>query len=176
MLTSVPVSDLHRVGGVPSVLKYLLANTSLIDGSQLTVTGKTLAENVADGSSFPTKDCSPSINLISDVCLAPDLDFVAQDVVRPLDRPVKATGHLIILHGNLAPTSAVSKITGKEGTRFEGTAKIFDTEAEFYPALAKGDVKAGHCVVFRYQGPKGGPGMPELLGPVGFAALLIFGS
>ncbi|KAL8284107.1 hypothetical protein RQP46_004856 [Phenoliferia psychrophenolica] len=140
------MEDLHRVGGVPSVLKYLIANTDLIDGSQMTVTGRTLAENCAD---------------------AADFDFTAQSVVRPLDRPIKATGHLIVLRGNLAPTSAVSKITGKEGTRFEGIAKIFDTEAAFYPALAAGEVKAGMCVVFRYQGPKGGPGMPELLGPTG---------
>ncbi|KAK4705823.1 hypothetical protein P7C70_g374, partial [Phenoliferia sp. Uapishka_3] len=139
------MEDLHRVGGVPSVLKYLIAN-QLVDGDQRTVTGNTLAENVAD---------------------AEDLDFSTQDVVRPLSNPIKTTGHIVILRGNLAPTSAVSKITGKEGLHFKGTAKVFDTEAAFYLALARGEVKEGMAVVFRYQGPKGGPGMPELLGPTG---------
>jgi dihydroxy-acid dehydratase len=100
------MEDVHKIGGVPAILKYLLQNTDLIDGTQMTVTGKTLAENVAD---------------------APDLDFTTQDVVRPLSNPLKATGHIAILRGDLAPTSAVAKLTGQEGAVFEGTAKCFDT-------------------------------------------------
>lgn len=92
------MEDLHNVGGIPALLKYLLKNTDLIDGSQMTVTGKTLAENLED---------------------VPELDFTTQDVVRPLSNPIKATGHLMILRGNLAPDTAVAKITGKEGLRFE---------------------------------------------------------
>jgi dihydroxy-acid dehydratase len=99
------MEDLHKVGGIPALMKYLLNHTDLIDGSQLTVTGKTIAENLAD---------------------VPELDFTKQDVVRPLSDPIKATGHLTILRGNLAPGSAVAKITGKEGLRFEGDAKCFD--------------------------------------------------
>ncbi|PVF98197.1 putative dihydroxy-acid dehydratase [Serendipita vermifera] len=140
------MEDLNRVGGIPAVLKYLLQNTDLIHGDTLTVTGKTLAENVQD---------------------ATTLDFEGQDVVRPLTNPIKATGHICILRGSLAPDSAVAKITGKEGTHFEGTAKCFDKEADFYPALKAGEVKPGTVVVFRYQGPKGAPGMPEMLGPTG---------
>ncbi|ORY75929.1 dihydroxy-acid dehydratase [Leucosporidium creatinivorum] len=138
--------DLHKIGGIPAVLKYILANTDLLDGSQLTVTGKTLAENVAD---------------------APTLDFTTQNVIYPLSKPVKATGHLCILKGNLAPESAVSKITGKEGTQFHGTAICFDKEDDFYPALASGRIREGMAVIIRYQGPRGGPGMPEQLGPTG---------
>ena len=106
------MEDVHKIGGIPAIVKYLLANTTLLDGSQLTVTGKTLAENVAD---------------------APDIDFSlnadgtpVQDVVRPLERPIKPTGHLTILRGNLAPGAAVAKLTGKEGLRFEGEAICFD--------------------------------------------------
>lgn len=99
------MEDLHKVGGIPALVKYLLKNTDLIDGSQLTVTGKTLAENYED---------------------VPELDFATQDVVRRLDAPIKASGHLTILRGNLAPDTAVAKLTGKEGDRFEGTAKVFD--------------------------------------------------
>lgn len=99
------MEDLHKIGGIPSVLKYLIKNTQLVDGSQMTVTGKTLAQNVED---------------------APDLDFETQDVIMPLEKPVKKTGHLTILKGNLAPGTAVAKITGKEGVKFEGIAKVFD--------------------------------------------------
>jgi dihydroxy-acid dehydratase len=99
------MEDLHKVGGVPAVVKYLLKNTDLIDGTQLTVTGKTLAENVQD---------------------AVDLTFDDQDVVRPLDKPIKPTGHINILRGSLAPTSAVAKLTGHEGDIFEGPAMCFD--------------------------------------------------
>ncbi|KAH9061299.1 dihydroxy-acid dehydratase [Lactarius vividus] len=142
------MEDLHRVGGIPSLLKYLLAHTDLIDGTQLTVTGRTLAENVAD---------------------AAELEFgqPPQDVVRPLADPIKRTGHIAILRGNLAPGSAVAKITGAEGVRFQGVAKCFDSLDGFYPALAAGEIKPGMVLVFRYQGPKGAPGMPEMLGPTG---------
>ena len=99
------MEDLHKVGGIPALLKYLLKHTDLIDGSQLTVTGKTIAENLAD---------------------VPELDFTTQDVVRPLSNSIKATGHLTILKGNLAPGTAVAKITGKEGLKFDGIAKCFD--------------------------------------------------
>ncbi|KAI0341895.1 dihydroxy-acid and 6-phosphogluconate dehydratase [Trametopsis cervina] len=140
------MEDLHKIGGIPALVKYLLKNTDLLDGSQLTVTGKTLAENYAD---------------------APDLDFEAQSVVRPLERPLKETGHLTILRGNFAPGSAVAKLTGKEGLKFEGHAKVFDKLDDFYPALEKGEITEGTVVIFRYQGPKGAPGMPEMLGPTG---------
>ncbi|KAJ7268819.1 dihydroxy-acid and 6-phosphogluconate dehydratase [Mycena haematopus] len=142
------MEDVHRVGGVPAILKYLLNHTDLIDGSQITVTGKTLAQNLED---------------------VPELEL-NQDVIRRLDDPVKATGHLTILRGNLAPGSAVAKLTGKEGGRFEGTAKCFDTVEEFFPALEAGEIKAGTVLIFRYQGPKGAPGMPEMLGPTGAIA------
>ncbi|GAW04323.1 dihydroxy-acid dehydratase [Lentinula edodes] len=138
------MEDIHRIGGIPALLKYILNHRpDLIDGSQLTVTGKTLAENLAD---------------------VEELSFDNQDVIRRFEDPIKPTGHLMILRGNLAPGTAVAKITGKEGTRFEGTAKCFDTVDEFYPALEKGEVKAGMVLIFRYQGPKGAPGMPEMLG------------
>ncbi|KLO14627.1 dihydroxy-acid dehydratase [Schizopora paradoxa] len=140
------MEDLHKVGGIPALLKYLLKNTDLIDGSQLTVTGKTIAENLEG---------------------VPDLDFTSQDVVRPLENPIKSTGHITILRGSLCPGSAVAKLTGAEGLHFEGTAKCFDTLDGFYPALAAGEIKAGMVVIFRYQGPKGAPGMPEMLGPTG---------
>ncbi|KAI0254022.1 dihydroxy-acid dehydratase [Lactifluus subvellereus] len=144
------MEDLHRVGGIPALLKYLLAHTDLIDGTQLTVTGRTLAENVADA---------------TELAFGPAPG--AQDVVRPLTDPIKRTGHIAILKGNLAPGSAVAKITGAEGLRFEGTAMCFDTLDGFYPALAAGKIRPGMVLVLRYQGPKGAPGMPEMLGPTG---------
>ncbi|KAI0744274.1 dihydroxy-acid and 6-phosphogluconate dehydratase [Daedaleopsis nitida] len=137
------MEDLHKVGGVPALLKYLLKHTDLIDGTQMTVTAKTLAENLED---------------------VPELDFEKQDVVRPLTNPIKATGHLTILRGNLAPETAVAKITGKEGLRFEGVAKCFDSIPPFFNALEAGEITAGMVIIFRYQGPKGAPGMPEMLG------------
>ncbi|VDC01636.1 unnamed protein product [Peniophora sp. CBMAI 1063] len=144
------MEDLHRVGGIPAIIKYLLNHTDLIDGSQMTVTGRTLAQNHED---------------------VPEVDFSAgQDVVRPLSDPLKPTGHLTILRGNLAPGTAVAKLTGKEGTRFEGVAKCFDSLEPFYPALAAGEIKPGMVLIFRYQGPKGAPGMPEMLGPTGAIA------
>ncbi|KZT41449.1 dihydroxy-acid and 6-phosphogluconate dehydratase [Sistotremastrum suecicum HHB10207 ss-3] len=136
--------DVHKIGGIPALLKYLLNHTDLIDGSQLTVTGKTIAENLAN---------------------VQELEFEHQKVIFPLENPIKKTGHLTILKGNLAPGSAVAKITGKEGTRFEGTALCFDNEDEITPALKAGKVKPGSVLIFRYQGPKGAPGMPEMLGP-----------
>ncbi|KAG2055240.1 dihydroxy-acid and 6-phosphogluconate dehydratase [Suillus hirtellus] len=143
------MEDIHKIGGIPAIIKYLLKNTDLIDGSQMTVTGKTLAENLVD---------------------VPELDFDTQDVIKKLDDPIKPSGHLTILKGSLAPGTAVAKLTGKEGLRFEGVAKCFDSVHDFYPALERGDIKHGMVLIFRYQGPKGGPGMPEMLGPT--AALM----
>jgi dihydroxy-acid dehydratase len=121
------MEDLHRVGGIPALLKYLLAHTDVIDGTQLTVTGRSLAENVADAAElFPA---------------GPDTAATAQDVVRPLANPIKRTGHIAILRGNLAPGSAVAKITGAEGVRFDGTVRCFDDENSIYPALAAGEIK-----------------------------------
>ncbi|KIK67165.1 hypothetical protein GYMLUDRAFT_37219 [Collybiopsis luxurians FD-317 M1] len=138
------MEDIHRIGGIPALVKYILnQRPDLIDGSQLTVTGKTLAENLAD---------------------VEELSFDNQDVIRRFENPIKPTGHLMILRGNLAPGTAVAKITGKEGNHFKGTAKCFDTVDEFFPALEKGEVKSGHVLIFRYQGPRGAPGMPEMLG------------
>ncbi|KIY74323.1 dihydroxy-acid and 6-phosphogluconate dehydratase [Cylindrobasidium torrendii FP15055 ss-10] len=143
------MEDVHNVGGIPAILKYLIKNTDLIDGSQMTVTGRTLAENVED---------------------VPELNFDNQDVIHRLENPIKKTGHLTILRGNLAPGTAVAKLTGKEGLRFEGTAKCFDSLDGFFPALEAGEITAGMVLIFRYQGPKGAPGMPEMLGPTGAIA------
>jgi len=143
------MEDIHKIGGIPAILKYLLNNTDLIDGSQLSVTGKTIAENLVD---------------------VDEIEFENQDVMRSLKNPIKATGHLTILRGNLAPETAVAKLTGKEGLKFEGTAKCFDSLAGFYTLLEKGEIKPGMVLIFRYQGPKGAPGMPEMLGPTGAIA------
>jgi dihydroxy-acid dehydratase len=134
--------DLHNVGGTPGVMKYLLEH-KLLDGDCLTVTGKTLAENLAT---------------------LPGLK-AGQKVVHPLDDPIKKTGHIQILRGNLAPDGAVAKITGKEGLRFVGPARVFDGEEEMLHALERGEIKKRDVVVIRYEGPKGGPGMPEMLTP-----------
>lgn len=139
------MQDLHEKGGVPAVMKYLLKN-GLIDGSQLTVTGKTIAENLET---------------------VPDLDFATQDIIYPLENPLKKTGHLQILYGNLAEKGSVAKISGKEGERFEGTARVFDGEKKLIAGLAEGRVKAGDVVVIKNEGPKGAPGMPEMLKPTG---------
>ena len=136
------MEDLHQVGGVPAVMKYLLENDK-IDGSCVTVTGRTVAENLAD---------LPALN-------------EGQDVVRPLQKPFKNTGHIRILKGNLAPGGAVAKITGKEGELFSGPARVFDSEEEMLAALERDEIKKGEVVVIRYEGPKGGPGMPEMLTP-----------
>ena len=134
--------DLHQVGGTPAVMKYLLQK-GLLQGDCLTVTGRSLAENLAD---------VPG--------LAP-----GQPIIRPLENPIKATGHIRILKGNLAPDGAVAKITGKEGLRFTGRANPFDSEEEMLAALEKRQIAKGDVVIIRYEGPKGGPGMPEMLTP-----------
>lgn len=136
------MEDVHRVGGIPAVLKYLL-NNGLLHGDCLTVTGKTLAENLEN---------------------VPDLEE-GQDVIMPLDKPIKATGHLRMLYGNLAKNGSVAKITGKEGLLFKGTAKVFNSEYDANDGIRDGLVKKGDVVVIRYEGPKGGPGMPEMLKP-----------
>lgn len=134
--------DLHRVGGTPAVMKLLL-EAGLIDGSCLTVTGKTLAENLAE---------------------LPGLAD-GQDVVRPVDEPIKATGHIRIMRGNVCPDGAVAKITGKEGLQFTGVANCFDSEEEMLSALEQGKISKGDVVIIRFEGPQGGPGMPEMLTP-----------
>ena len=136
------MEDVHRVGGIPAVLKYLL-NHGLLHGDCLTVTGKTLAEN---------------LNEIDDL-------KAGQNVIRPIEKPIKKTGHLRMLYGNLAPQGSVAKITGKEGLKFTGKAKVFNGEFETNKGISRGDVKKGDVVVIRYEGPKGGPGMPEMLKP-----------
>jgi len=136
------MEDLHNVGGVPAVMKYLLEN-GLINGDCLTVTGKTIAENLAD---------------------VPGL-MDGQRIIQPLDKPIKSTSHIQILKGNLAPGGAVGKITGKEGERFAGPARVFDAEEDMLAALEQGRIQKGDVIVIRYEGPKGGPGMPEMLTP-----------
>ncbi len=137
------MEDLYRLGGVPSVMKYLLSQGHL-HGDCLTVTGKSIAENLQD---------------------VPDLNFSNQDVIHPAGKAIKKTGHLQILYGNLAEKGSVAKITGKEGERFSGPARVFNGEFELVDGIANGRVKAGDVVVIRYVGPKGAPGMPELLKP-----------
>jgi dihydroxy-acid dehydratase len=134
--------DLHEVGGTPAVMKYLLAE-GLLDGGQLTVTGRTLAENLAP---------------------LPGLKE-GQTIVRPLTDPIKPTGHITILRGSLAPDGAVAKITGKEGLKFTGPANVFDSEEEMLAALGQKRIRKGDVIVIRYEGPQGGPGMPEMLTP-----------
>lgn len=137
------MQDLHYHGGVPAVMKYLLKN-DLLHGDCLTVTGKTLAENLAN---------------------VPDLDFEEQKIVFPLENPIKKTGHLQILYGNLASEGSVAKISGKEGEMFTGTARVFDGEHHLIEGLNSGRIKAGDVVVIKNSGPKGAPGMPEMLKP-----------
>ncbi len=139
------MQDLHKHGGVPAVMKYLLGK-GLLHGDCITVTGKTIAENLKD---------------------APELDFEKQDIIHSLENPIKATGHLQILYGNLAEEGSVAKITGKEGNRFEGTARVFDGEHDFIKGIESGRVHSGDVVVIRNIGPKGAPGMPEMLKPTG---------
>ncbi|KAK3326238.1 dihydroxy-acid/6-phosphogluconate dehydratase [Apodospora peruviana] len=138
------MEDLYKIGGTPALLKFLLKE-GLIDGSGITVTGKTMKENVSAFPDFPSD----------------------QPIIRPLSNPVKATGHIQILRGSLAPGGSVGKITGKEGMRFEGTAMCYDYEDGFIEALERGEIKKGEktVVIIRYEGPKGGPGMPEMLKP-----------
>ncbi|KAM5447288.1 dihydroxy-acid dehydratase ilv3 [Microsporum audouinii] len=138
------MADLHSIGGTPSLIKFLLRE-GLIDGSGMTVTGQTLAKNVETFPDFPSD----------------------QKIIRPLSDPIKPTGHLQILRGSLAPGGSVGKITGKEGTRFVGRARVFDHEDDFIAALENNEIKKEDktVVVIRYTGPKGGPGMPEMLKP-----------
>ncbi|WBL21269.1 dihydroxy-acid dehydratase [Zunongwangia sp. HRR-M8] len=136
------MEDIHRIGGIPAVQKYMLKH-GLLHGDCMTVTGKTLAENLEN---------------------VPDLEE-GQDVIYPIDQPIKKTGHIRILHGNLAEEGSVAKITGKEGMSFTGTAKVFESEYEANDGISEGKVKKGDVVVIRYEGPKGGPGMPEMLKP-----------
>lgn len=136
--------DLHTVGGIPTLLKYLIAE-GVVKGEHPTVTGKTLKENVSTAPNFPSD----------------------QKIVRPFNDPIKSTGHITILRGNLAPGGSVGKITGKEGMRFTGKAKVYDEEPAFIAAMERGELTKGekYVVVIRYEGPKGGPGMPEMLKP-----------
>ena len=137
------MKDLHKIGGVPSVLKYMLEN-NMLNGDCMTVTGKTLEENLS-------KIKSP--------------DLKSSDIIFPLSNPIKESGHIQILKGNLAEEGCVAKITGKEGLKFSGPAKVFDSEFECLTAIAESRVNKGDVVVIRYEGPKGGPGMPEMLKP-----------
>ena len=134
--------DLHAVGGTPAVMKYLLAR-GYLHGDCMTVTGRTLEENLAD---------------------LPGLAS-GQQIIQTVEAPVLPRGHIRILSGNLAPTGSVAKITGKEGERFEGVAKVYDSEEDMLAGLERGEIIKGHVVVIRYEGPKGGPGMPEMLTP-----------
>jgi dihydroxy-acid dehydratase len=136
------MEDLHAIGGVPAVVKMLLKR-GVLDGDCLTVTGRTLAENVAGWAELPAD----------------------QDILAPWDKPLKSSGHIRILRGTLAPDGAVAKITGKEGLRFSGPARVFDSEEDMIHAVEQNKVKKGDVIVIRYEGPQGGPGMPEMLAP-----------
>ena len=137
------MEQLHKTGGIPAVLKYLLKK-GLLHGECLTVTGKTLAENLES---------------------VADLDFEKQDVIYPVEQPLKKTGHIQILYGNLAPGGSVAKITGKEGEIFRGPARVFNGEFELVEGVQSGKIQPGDVVVIRYVGPRGAPGMPEMLKP-----------
>ncbi|MEE3034799.1 MAG: dihydroxy-acid dehydratase [Bacteroidota bacterium] len=141
------MKDLHKIGGIPAVLKFMLEN-NMLHGDCLTVTGKTLAENLSGVSPLSK----------------------GQNLIKPLDQAIKPTGHIRVLYGNLAPKGAVAKITGKEGLHFKGPARVFDGEYSANDGIKKGNVKKGDVLVIRYEGPKGGPGMPEMLKPT--AALI----
>jgi dihydroxy-acid dehydratase len=136
------MEDIHRVGGIPAVLKYMLKE-GMLHGDCLTVTGKTLAENLEN---------------------VPDLEE-GQDVIHPLNNPIKKSGHIRILYGNLATEGSVAKITGKEGLKFKGKAKVYNSEYEANDGISQGKVSKGDVIVIRFEGPKGGPGMPEMLKP-----------
>ena len=136
------MEDLHNIGGVPAVLKFMLAE-GMLHGDCLTVTGKTLAENLAE-----VKDLKKG-----------------QDIIHPVSDPIKASGHIRILKGNLAIGGSVAKITGKEGLTFKGPARVYDSEYAANDGIGRGEVMKGEVIVIRYEGPKGGPGMPEMLKP-----------
>ena len=137
------MEDMLALGGVPAVMKYLLQQ-GYLHGDCMTINGKTIAENLED---------------------AADLEFEEQKIIRKVSNPIKETGHIQILFGNLAERGGVAKITGKEGTKFEGKAKVCDKEEQLLEFIAKGEIEAGQVIVIRYEGPKGGPGMPEMLKP-----------
>jgi dihydroxy-acid dehydratase len=137
------MEDLHKIGGVPMVMKYLLIK-GMLHGDCMTVTGKTIAENLAN---------------------VRDIDFESQDIILSIEKPLKPQGHLQILYGNLAEKGSVAKISGKEGERFEGPARVFDGEKDLISGISNGRVKAGDVVVIKNEGPKGAPGMPEMLKP-----------
>lgn len=147
------MEELHAIGGTPALMKFLMEN-DLIDGSQNTVTGKTIAENLAELPGLPEFGIQPG----------------QQDIVRPIADPIKPTGHLQIMRGNLAPGGCVGKITGKEGTSFTGPAKVYDCEEDMLDGLAAGQIEKGDVIIIRYEGPKGGPGMPEMLTPTSAVA------
>ena len=136
------MAELVDIGGTTPLMKTLLEE-GLMNGDCLTVTGKTLRQNLRGVKAYPAK----------------------QEVIRPLNNPIKKSGHLVVLRGNLAPGGAVAKISGKEGTRFNGTARVFDSEETALQAILKGKIKKGHVVVIRREGPRGGPGMREMLSP-----------
>ena len=136
------MEDMQGIGGTPGLMKYLWQN-GLINGDCLTVTGRTVAENLSDVAGLRE----------------------GQRIIRPLDNPIKASGHIQILRGNLAPDGAVAKITGKEGELFSGPARVFDSEELMLAGLEAGQIRKGDVVIIRYEGPKGGPGMPEMLTP-----------
>ncbi len=136
------MEDIHRIGGIPAVMKYMLEK-GLLHGECMTVTGKTIAENLENVKPLPFD----------------------QDVIHPVEKPIKATGHIRILYGNLASEGSVAKITGKEGLEFKGKARVFNGEFEANEGISSGKVQKGDVVVIRYEGPKGGPGMPEMLKP-----------
>jgi dihydroxy-acid dehydratase len=136
------MTELIEIGGIQPLMKILLDN-GLLHGDCMTVTGKTLAENLADVKPYP----------------------VEQEIIHSLKNPIKKDSHLVVLYGNLAPGGAVAKITGKEGLRFVGTAKVFDAEEQALKSILNGDIVKGDVIVIRYEGPKGGPGMREMLSP-----------
>jgi dihydroxy-acid dehydratase len=136
------MEDLHHIGGTPAVMKYLLEK-EMLDGSCLTVTGKTIAENLKD------------LNGLAE----------GQRIIHPVEKPLKESGHIRIMRGNFCPDGAVAKITGKEGLKFTGPARCFDSEEDMLHGLEQGKIKKGDVIIIRYEGPKGGPGMPEMLTP-----------
>ena len=136
------MEDVQNIGGTPGVIKFMIDN-DLFDGSQMTVTGKTHAENLRD---------HPGLT-------------PGQQIIRPLSDPIKKTGHLLMMYGNLCPGGGVAKITGKEGETFTGTARVYDDEQLMMRGLENKEIKAGDVVIIRYEGPKGGPGLPEMLTP-----------
>lgn len=138
------MEDIQNIGGTPGMIKFLIDN-GMFDGDQMTVTGKTHNENLRD---------------LNHPGLTP-----GQEIIRPLSDPIKATGHLQIMYGNLCPGGGVAKITGKEGETFTGTARVYDNEPAMMTGLENKEIKCGDVVIIRYEGPKGGPGLPEMLTP-----------